>query len=84
MLTHLRQFHHASWQHDFVGNGEYNVLRGVSKRCVSDVHTRAFRDGQWRATLLSVDNVGFQFYVRKCHHVCSCSRYVLVFFYRLL
>ena len=31
MLTHLRQFHHTSWQHDFAGKGEYNVLRAVSK-----------------------------------------------------
>jgi len=31
MLTHLRQFHHASLQHDFAGKGKYNVLHGVSK-----------------------------------------------------
>ena len=30
--THLRQFHHISWQHDFAGKGEYNFLRGVSKK----------------------------------------------------
>jgi len=32
LLTYLRQFHHASWQHDFAGKGEYNVLREVSKK----------------------------------------------------
>ena len=31
-LTHLRHFHHTKWQHDFAGKGEYNVLRGLSKK----------------------------------------------------
>jgi len=49
-----RHFHDASWQHDFAGKGEYNVLRGVSK---SDIYYE-FETSQFLSASLYVSKRG--------------------------